>query len=140
MIILDTDHFSEVLDRRSASGSSLLSRLDTSDEEIAVSIASVEELLRGWLALIHRRPDPHAQILGYTKLHEFLNSLQEWTVLPWAAEHADRFRDLRSAKIRSGSMDLKIAVTALLEGATLLTRNTIDFQAIPGLVIDNWLD
>ena len=52
----------------------------------------------------------------------------------------DHFRDLRSAKIRSGSMDLKIAVIAILEGATLLTRNTRDFESVPGLTVDNWLD
>jgi hypothetical protein len=32
-------------------------------------------------------------------------------VLEWTMEHADHFRDLRAAKFRTGSMDLKIAVT-----------------------------
>jgi tRNA(fMet)-specific endonuclease VapC len=140
MIILDTDHLSELLERRSTVGKALRLRLKQSREPIAVSIVSVEELLRGWLALIHRRSDPHSQIGGYLRLHEFVVSIHKWTVLEWTTEHADRFLELRSAKIRSGSMDLKIAVTALMEGATLLTRNTTDFESIPGLSIDNWLD
>lgn len=140
MIVLDTDHLSELLDRRSATGASLLARIDQSGEEAAISIVSAEELLRGWLALIRRRPDPHSQIPGYTRLHEFLDALQEWEILPWTRAHADQFRDLRSAKMRTGSMDLKIAATALLAGATLLTRNTRDFETVPGLAIDNWLD
>jgi tRNA(fMet)-specific endonuclease VapC len=36
-------------------------------------------------------------------------------------------------------MDLKIASIALANGATLLTRNTRDFQKVPGLQIENWL-
>lgn len=35
-------------------------------------------------------------------------------------------------------MDLRIASIALVEGATVLTANTIDFEKVPGLAIEDW--
>jgi tRNA(fMet)-specific endonuclease VapC len=78
--------------------------------------------------------------MGYERLHEFLETLEDWAILPWTSAHADEFRHLRSAKVRIGSMDLKIAVTAQLESATVLTRNERDFACVPGLIIENWLE
>jgi tRNA(fMet)-specific endonuclease VapC len=39
---------------------------------------------------------------------------------------------------RLGTMDLKIASVALVNGAVLLTRNSADFGQISGLSIENW--
>ena len=36
-------------------------------------------------------------------------------------------------------MDLKIASIALANDSTLLTRNTNDFQRVPGLRIEDWM-
>jgi tRNA(fMet)-specific endonuclease VapC len=35
-------------------------------------------------------------------------------------------------------MDLRIAATALVEKLTVLTRNTIDFLKVPGVVVEDW--
>ena len=51
-----------------------------------------------------------------------------------AVRAADVFRSLGSPRNRTG--DIVIGVTALLAGATLLTRNRRDFAAIPGLRLD----
>lgn len=51
---------------------------------------------------------------------------------------AAHFENLRKAKIRVGTQDLKIASIALASGATLLTRNTRDFARIPGLLFEDW--
>jgi len=37
-------------------------------------------------------------------------------------------------------MDLKIAAICIAHDATLLTRNVRDFEAIPGLRVENWVD
>ena len=37
-------------------------------------------------------------------------------------------------------MDLKIASIALAANATLLSRNLRDFQRIPNLSVENWLE
>jgi tRNA(fMet)-specific endonuclease VapC len=41
-------------------------------------------------------------------------------------------------RLRLGTMDLKIAAIARANDATLLTRNTTDFQKVPGLRFEDW--
>jgi tRNA(fMet)-specific endonuclease VapC len=43
-------------------------------------------------------------------------------------------------KIRIGTMDLKIASICLAHDALLLSRNRVDFEKVPGLRVENWLD
>ncbi len=52
MIILDTDHFSVVADSRHKSHAALLARLESTDEPLMLSVVSVEEMFRGWLAQV----------------------------------------------------------------------------------------
>jgi tRNA(fMet)-specific endonuclease VapC len=41
-------------------------------------------------------------------------------------------------KIRIGTMDLRIAAIALTHGATLLSRNLVDFKRVPELEVEDW--
>ena len=43
-------------------------------------------------------------------------------------------------KLNIGKMDLRIAAIALEEDATVITRNLRDFQRVPGLKCENWID
>ena len=55
MIVLDTDHVSELQRRDSKRAVNLLKRLALeSDRTVAVTIASIEEQLRGRLAIINQ--------------------------------------------------------------------------------------
>ena len=139
MLILDTDHLA-ALEGRSQARDRLARRLEDSGEEIAATVISAEEELRGWLAQIHREVDPHEQINAYERLRRRLEFFAGWTVLPWDSRAADQFVHFRRQRIRCGSMDLKIASITIIHGATLLTRNTIDFSRVPGLSFENWLD
>ena len=140
MLVLDTDHLGE-FENASATGARLNERLLASGEELAATIVSVEEQLRGWLAQIHRlHADAYAQIPAYARLQRRLEFYADWTVLPWDAGSAELFSDLRRQGVRIGSMDLKIACIALAHDAMLLTRNSSDFARVPGLRIENWLD
>ena len=139
MLVLDTDHFSE-WERDSAAGKRFRVRLESAKSEMAVSIVTVEEQVRGWLAEISRHRDLHHQISPYAKLQRQIDLFADWIILPWDAEAADLFVKLRRQGLRSGSLDLKIACIALTHDATVLTRNATDFAQVPGLRIENWLD
>jgi tRNA(fMet)-specific endonuclease VapC len=107
---------------------------------MAVTVITVEEQMRGWLAEIARHHDPHRQIAPYAKLHRQVEVFADWIVLPWDASAADLFVNLRRQGLRIGSLDLKIACIALTHDATLLTRNASDFSQVPGLRREDWLD
>jgi tRNA(fMet)-specific endonuclease VapC len=139
LLVLDTDHLSE-LQRGSKAAERLCQRLDSSQLDKAVTIITVEEQMRGWLAEISRRADPQSQITPYAKLQRQIEAFGEWLVLPWDSKSAELFQKLRRQGVRIGSMDLKIACIALVHDATLLTRNAMDFAKTPGLRIQNWLD
>lgn len=139
MVVLDTNHVTE-LGYNTAAGGRLVSRLESSREPAVTTIISVEEQLRGWLSRIARVQDPHDQIEAYLQLGERVNFLASFTFLPWDDEAANRFKKLRKAGVRIGTMDLKIACIALEHDALLLTRNAVDFGKVPGLRFENWLD
>lgn len=138
MLVLDTDHLVE-LDRASADGLALQTRLAVATDEAATTIISAEEQFRGWLAQIRRQFDPHKQIAAYERLGCRIEFFAQWHVLKWDTDAADIFQDLRHQRIRIGTMDLKIASIVLAHNATLLSRNLRDFQQVPGLKVEDWL-
>lgn len=139
LLVLDTDHLSE-LERDSAAGQRLATRLEMSRAAKAVTIVTVEEQLRGWLAELGRQHDPHRQITAYVKLQRQIETFANWIILPWDGESAELFLKLRRQGVRIGSLDLKIACIALAQDVTLLTRNAPHFAQVPGLRLENWLD
>lgn len=62
-----------------------------------------------------------------------------WKILAFDKTSADQFAGLKSSGVRIGTMDLKIASIAVIHGALLLTANARDFEQVPGLRIENWL-
>ena len=139
MLVLDTDHLT-ALGYPSALGQRLAERLNDSGREIAITAISVDEQLSGLLAAIHRRNEPAKQIEPYAELVERLEFLASFLILPWDHDSVVRYTEMKTARIRGGTMDLKIACITLTHDALLLTRNTVHFAAIPGLRIENWLD
>lgn len=139
MIVLDTDHIVEWLKGTSAKAHSLHARLTATTEEVAITIVSVEEVLRGWLAEIRRFPKVDDQIRAYERFHFAVLSFHDWRILPWNELAVAQFNSLRAQRIRVGSMDLKIGSIALTWQGTLLTRNAVDFCRIPNLKFEDWL-
>lgn len=139
MLVLDTDHASELW-FRSAAGLRLLSRLDAVTDDVVITAVTVEEQLRGWLAALKRRPDPSLQVADYARLIRQVELHASWTILPWDEDAVRVWTDLRQQRIRIGTQDLKIAAIALAHDVKLLTRNTVHFQQVPGLKFEDWLD
>ncbi len=139
MLVLDTDHLSE-LEVRSPAGLRLLSRLEQSREDAVLTAVTCEEQLRGWLAEIQRQKRPRDQITAYARLIRTIENLARWTILPLDEESDATFESLTKQRVRIGTNDLKIAATTLAHDARLLTRNTGDFTKVPGLKFENWLE
>ena len=142
MILLDTDHTTFLKYPDSERGRRMIDRLEAvpASEVIAVTIVTVEERMRGWLAVIAREKAAMRQVVGYRELALLFEFYQAFEVVPFDEASARHFDDLRRQKLRIGSRDLKIAATALVNHALLLSANLTDFEQVPGLQVENWLD
>jgi tRNA(fMet)-specific endonuclease VapC len=134
--ILDTDHIS--LFQRG--NSTVICKIQSiARQEIAVTIVSYEEQIRGWLKIVSRSSSDFDQLtFGYGKLNETLDFYRTKTVLDFNTAAATQFQQLLNQKIRTGTQDLRIASIALAVGGTVVTRNQQDFQRVPGLKIEDW--
>ena len=141
MILLDTDHTTFLKYPDSDRGGRLIERMKAVESEaVGVAIVSVEERMRGWLAAIAKEKSALRQVLGYRELALLFEFYQEFEIVPFDEAVAQQFDDLRRQKLRVGTMDLKIAATALVNRALLLSANRTDFDRVPGLRVENWLD
>jgi tRNA(fMet)-specific endonuclease VapC len=140
MILLDTDHLSVYADERDPRHGKLSRRIEAATQPVGCTVVTVEEVFRGWLALVHRQNDVHRQIPAYTRLRQFLNLLSDWVIVPFDEPAADRFKSLRLRGVRIGTMDLKIASIALVNDAQLLSANVRDYSLVPDLRCENWLE
>ncbi|HEY5871567.1 MAG TPA: type II toxin-antitoxin system VapC family toxin [Candidatus Tectomicrobia bacterium] len=107
-------------------------------EEVAVSIVTVEEMLRGRLAILARRSAGEAHVHAYTKLLETVHFFSTVPVVSFDMACEQQFQALRAMRLRLGSRDLRIAATALVRNVVLITRNRCDFEQVPGLMLDDW--
>lgn len=139
MIVLDTDHLTELQRRDSTKGRKLVERLDLQGDSVATTIISIEEQLRGRLAVINESPAGVGQIKPYSRLIELLGFYSGWKILPFDQPAAQRFLDLRAARVRIGTMDLKIASIVMVHQTMLLSANLRDFRQVPGLTVEDWL-
>ena len=138
MLILDTDHLS-ILDRDTMEAFNLGRRLASiPQDEVAVTIITYEEQMRGWLSYIAQAKLPAQQLEAYWKLKRFAEQFCRITLVDYDAEAASQFERLRQARIRIGTQDLKIAAICLSLDATLLTRNLKHFSQVPGLKAEDW--
>ena len=139
MIILDTDCLSLLNRERILESSKLRQKLEQfPPDEIHTTIITFEEQMRGWLAFIARVKTPEQQIYAYQKLHQALEAYRNTTVLDFDENAAKVFQNLKSNKIRIGTMDLKIASIAIANKAILVSRNLKDFEQVPNLTVQDW--
>ena len=142
MILLDTDHATLLKYPSGIRRDRLREKLDRlpSEETVAVTIVTVEEQMRGWLASLAKERTSQRQVAPYRELATLFEFYSQFTIVLFDDRAAIQFDVLRSAKIRIGTMDLKIAAIALVNQSLLLSANCHDFEQVPGLRIENWLD
>jgi tRNA(fMet)-specific endonuclease VapC len=139
MVILDTDHIS-LLDRKDrVEAYRLMERLhELNPDEIATTIVTYEEQMRGWLAYIAKARSIEQQVMAYQFLKDFVENYCEIKILEFDKDVALLFQRLQRSRIRIGTMDLKIAAIALANDALLLSRNLKDFLQVPNLRAEDW--
>jgi tRNA(fMet)-specific endonuclease VapC len=137
--VLDTNHFRE-LRESSPIGQRLNARIEALNASVFSCIVAVEESLQGRIAFIRSKRSGRDQVEGYRRLQTTINALTHITILPFDDDAAMVFHDLEKLRLRVGTMDLKISSICLVHDAMLLTRNLSDFEKIPGLKVENWLD
>jgi len=136
LYVLDTDIAGVAFQRHPI----VLQRLQRlpDDDLVVTTIITFDEDLGGWLPACRRAPDGVARARAYTRLQRGLEFYQQWVCLPFDEAAATRFDQLRTQKLRIGTNDLAIAALPLAVRGILVTRNTVDFQRIPGLVLEDW--
>ena len=139
MILLDTDHIN-VLQAMAPEAATLRRSMAASeDQDFATTAITIEEQMRGWLAVIHRSNDVHFQVPAYERLVGLFVFFSRWQIVHFDEAAADEFKRLRQQRVRIGTMDLKIASIALANRCLLLSANLRHFEQVPKLRVENWL-
>ncbi|MFO0806180.1 MAG: type II toxin-antitoxin system VapC family toxin [Gemmataceae bacterium] len=138
MIILDSDHASVLKYRDSERYIRLTARLALALEPVATTIVTAEEQMRGWLASIAKERKAFRQVKPYLELRELFNFFGGLSLLPFDEVSANLFEQFH--RIRIGAMDRKIAAITIANDSLLLTANRSDFEQVPGLRFENWMD
>jgi tRNA(fMet)-specific endonuclease VapC len=107
--ILDTDHLS-IADRDTVEAFNLGRRLAAVPSgEVAVTVVTYEEQMRGWLAYIARAHTTEQQVEAYRRLRVHIERFRHIPLVDFDEKAAAAFERLRQARLRIGAMDLKIA-------------------------------
>ena len=135
MIILDSDHFTLFM----LGHAQVVRRgYQRSEEGVAISIITVEEELSGWYTQLRKAGSAEKLTRAYAGMYRAVQHFKLLELIPFSPDAMQRFDQLRKSHQRIGRMDLAIAAIALEFNATLVTRNLIDFEQIPGLKIEDW--
>jgi tRNA(fMet)-specific endonuclease VapC len=135
LFVLDTDHLSLYQRDFEPLLSKLLSR---PPDELAITIVTVEEQLRGRLAQIRKATTAAHLNECYRWLGETVDQLARLPVLYFDDKAATLYEQLLPQRVRIGTQDLRIASIVRSNNAVLLTRNSEDFSRVPGLKLADW--
>jgi tRNA(fMet)-specific endonuclease VapC len=137
--LLDTDTLSIWQHGKGPDFATLLLRLSAhAPDEIGVSIVTLHEQAKGANAYLNQGRTIADLVEGYRRLEDLRVWFTRLNVVPFDAAIGTVYEQLKAAKIRVGTMDLRIAATALARGLTVITRNDRDFAQVPGLKIEDW--
>ena len=139
MYVFDSDHLSFLQRPQAPEFPNLVGRCASfSAGDFYTTIVSFHEQVNGWTRFIAKANRSHGLVHGYRKLEGILETFAGGQSLPFDSAAGEVYDDLRKQRIRVGAMDLRIGSIAIANRMTLLTRNTVDFERIPGLIFEDW--
>jgi tRNA(fMet)-specific endonuclease VapC len=106
--------------------------------EVATTVISVDEQLRGWFSLVRKAKHPKQLAFAYERLSRSVSLLSKMRILTYTENAIASYDGLKKSKVSPGGNDLRIAVIALEFGGVVVTRNVTDFQVVPGLLVEDW--
>ena len=131
MYVLDANAVVDYLRGRGAIGANLLA---VAPAEIGLPAVAAYEV---WVGVIGSQNVARRTIL----FEQFLSTLQ---ILPFDGGVSRKAAEIRHGLERRGEaigpLDTLIAATAVVNGATLVTRNMREFARVPELKVVNWYD
>ncbi len=133
--IIDTDHIS-LLQRGHPVVTQRINQVNT--DEIAVTIITAEEQLRGRLDFIRKASAIDELVSAYARLRDTLKDYKSINLLDFNHKACSCYEDLVRQKIRIGTQDLRIAAITLSVNGILVTRNERDFARVPGIQLEDW--
>ncbi|MDH3605053.1 MAG: type II toxin-antitoxin system VapC family toxin [Candidatus Tectomicrobia bacterium] len=110
----------------------------TSHHQLAITIITIDEVLRGWYTQIRRARHDEQLARAYQALQETVEFSRAIRILPFDLASIRRYRQLRINHRRTGTNDLRIAAIVLEQEGALVTRNSSDFVDIDGLLLADW--
>ncbi len=139
MILLDTDHVSILRASGGERRTRLVARLALAvEEQISIPVVVAEEVMRGWLTAIAKERQALRQVFAYRELADMIRFFAQFPIAHFDDASARQFATFGGIQI--GAMDRKIAAITIINNALLLTANRRDFEQIPGLRFENWMD
>ena len=139
MILLDTEHLTILQMKSSDRRNRLVARMGlTVDELFAAPIVGIEEQMRGWLSSITKERQARRQIASYRDLGGLFEFFAAFEIAPFDDAAVDVFERFNRSRISTA--DRKIAAIAIANDALLLIANRRDYEQVPGLRFENWLD
>ena len=138
MYLLDTDTLSAL----HKDDPRVVARVARADAKIATTIITRIEILRGRIEFVRKAATGDEALRAQQWLSRSEELLALLEIVPFDSAAAKLFDGLRTAPGlgKVGRADLLIASIALAQRATLVTRNLRDFQAIPRLSVQNWME
>jgi tRNA(fMet)-specific endonuclease VapC len=138
--VLDTDHWT-VLQLRSGSEYERLVKHMNSVGRLNcfTTIVTFHEVMNGWLKYIASPKSQQSVVFAYTRFEALLKAFSNSILLPYSEKAAEEFERQRGLGCRIGTMDLRVSAVSLSHGMTVVTRNTVDFEKVSGLELQDWI-
>lgn len=137
--LLDTDHLSTLQRQTGQDYRNLAARIAVnSPSDFGVSIITLHEQMLGCHAYINRDRTLTNIVKGYEMMARLVSDFKVMPIVPFDADAAAAFEQLKAQRIQLAKMDARIAAIALSRGLTLLTRNSRDFSKVSGIEIEDW--
>ncbi len=129
--LLDTNIVIYVIKRRPIE---VMSTFNQHASRMAISSITLAELMHG----AEKSSNP---IRNLSVVEDFCSRLE---VLPYTAKAAMHYGNIRSALEKAGQIigvnDLHIAAHARSEGLVLVSNNLREFERVPAIQLENWVD